>query len=180
MNAFEQIIEKLLRQEGYWTRIGYKVNLTPAMKKVIGIPSMPRPEFDILAYKPSRNELLWVECKSYLDSRGVIADAVTGIDEERARGFNVFTNRKFRDITTRELLNQMLVERLFLQRPNVNYCLVAGKIASETDRERLREYFTEKIWILYDDGWIKSKLADLTNLGYEDDESIIVAKLFQR
>ena len=50
MNAFEEIIAKLLNQEGYWTRTGYKVNLSPPQKAEIGIPSMPRPEIDILAY----------------------------------------------------------------------------------------------------------------------------------
>ena len=33
MNAFEQIVAKLLNQEGYWTQIDYKVNLTKERKR---------------------------------------------------------------------------------------------------------------------------------------------------
>lgn len=58
MDAFEQIVAGLLRQEGYWTWNGYKINLTKDNKREIGKPTMPHPEIDILAYKVSENQLL--------------------------------------------------------------------------------------------------------------------------
>ena len=64
MNAFESIIAHLLQRDHFWTRIGYKVELTPEAKRAIGTPSMPRLEIDVLAYYGETNLFWWVECKS--------------------------------------------------------------------------------------------------------------------
>ncbi len=72
MDAFESLISMLLRHEGYWTTPSFKVELTPADKAKIGRESSPRWEIDLVAYKPSTDELLAVECKSLLDSTGVV------------------------------------------------------------------------------------------------------------
>src|SRR3954452_24496400 len=71
MDAFEQIAARLFEVQGYWTRIGYAVELTKEQKVAVGQPSLPRPQLDVIAYKPTTNELLVIECKSYLDSPGV-------------------------------------------------------------------------------------------------------------
>jgi hypothetical protein len=65
MDAFEQIIAALFEQEGYWTLQNYRVDLSTEDKRQLNNPSMPRPEIDILGYKPRENELLVVECKSF-------------------------------------------------------------------------------------------------------------------
>ena len=54
------------------------MELTKEEKREIGKPSMPRHEIDILAYKPAQSELMWVECKSYLDSTGKFSYAYEG------------------------------------------------------------------------------------------------------
>ena len=46
--------------------------MTKAQKREVGRPSTPRWEIDLVAYKAAKNELLAVECKSFLDSTGVI------------------------------------------------------------------------------------------------------------
>lgn len=71
MDAFESIVAGLLWEEGYWTSIDFKVTLSKNAKAELGKFSLPRPEIDILAYQAMDNSLLWVECKSYMDSRGV-------------------------------------------------------------------------------------------------------------
>lgn len=71
MDAFEDLVARLLRREGYWTRQNYMVNIAKTDKVAIGLPSMPRPEVDIIAYQAVTNTVVWVECKSYLDSTGV-------------------------------------------------------------------------------------------------------------
>jgi hypothetical protein len=58
MNAFEEIVAGLLRQEGYWAYVGYKVNLTKREEADLGKSSLPRPEIDVLAYQAKDN----VEC----------------------------------------------------------------------------------------------------------------------
>lgn len=78
MDAFEHIVAAILDREGYWTRKEVKVEITKDEKKQIGRPSSPRWEIDVVGYKAAMNEIWVVECKSYLDSKGVSADAFTG------------------------------------------------------------------------------------------------------
>ena len=58
MDYFEAIIKTLLEHEGYWVRQSFKVNLTKGEKRAIGRPSIPRPEIDLLAYKPENQEVI--------------------------------------------------------------------------------------------------------------------------
>ena len=55
--------------EGLWVRTSVKVEITKEEKRLIGRPSSPRWEIDIVAYSGRDNLLYAVECKSYLDSR---------------------------------------------------------------------------------------------------------------
>jgi hypothetical protein len=71
MDSFETVIAMLLTRYGYWSITSYRVILTPEEKRRIGRPSNSRWELDLVAYKASKNEILAVECKSLLDSRGV-------------------------------------------------------------------------------------------------------------
>ena len=49
MDAFEQVVAEILWMEGYWVRTSVKVELTKAEKYLIGLPSAPRWELDIVA-----------------------------------------------------------------------------------------------------------------------------------
>jgi hypothetical protein len=71
MDSFESLIALLLRRDGWWTTTSFKVEITKPEKREIGTHSAPRWEIDVLAYKGSTNEILAVECKSFLDSTGV-------------------------------------------------------------------------------------------------------------
>lgn len=71
MGAFEQVVSEMLWRDGFWVQTSVKVDLKKEDKKRVGKPTMPRPELDIVAYKGSDNSLYVVECKSYLNSRGV-------------------------------------------------------------------------------------------------------------
>jgi len=51
-------VSRLLWQEGFWTTIGFKVNLPKEKKALLGKPTMPRPEIDILGYQAKENLLL--------------------------------------------------------------------------------------------------------------------------
>jgi hypothetical protein len=50
MDAFEQVIARLLFQEGYWVNQSFKIELSKEEKREIGRPSSPRWEVDLLAY----------------------------------------------------------------------------------------------------------------------------------
>jgi hypothetical protein len=178
MDAFESIIATLLWEEGYWTSTGFKVSLSKKAKKGLGKPSLPRPEIDILGYRADDNHLLWVECKSFMDSRGVKIEDLNGENIRNAERYKVFTWRAYRQQVTDALIKQLVSERRVQKDPNIQYCLVTGKIATKTDREKLHAYFQRNEWILHDEIWVKQKLELLAKKGYENDISIQVAKLF--
>jgi len=180
MDAFESIVAGLLWEDGYWISVGYKVNLSKAAKVGLGKPSLPRPEIDILAYRAKDNSVLWVECKSYLDSRGVKIEALTGEDERGKKRYNVFTWSEYRKVITKELIDQLVANGRVQPQPSVKYCLVTGKIATDTDRKKLHAHFQKNGWILYDEHWVKEGLEQMAKKGYENDVAIQVAKLFSR
>jgi hypothetical protein len=78
MDAFETIAARFFEVQGYWTRVRVKVEITKPEKVALNNHSMPRPEIDVVAWKPAANELLIVECKSYLDSAGVRLEQLHG------------------------------------------------------------------------------------------------------
>jgi hypothetical protein len=172
MNAFEELVAGLLRREGYWTHQSYKVVLSKQDKVSIGKPSLPRIEIDILGYKASSNTLLWVECKSYLDSSGV---SLSNFDAENGR-YKVFANKELRSVATKQLISQATKSGLARGHPKVEYWLVAGHIARES-RQGLQKRFDSEGWILLTDEWIANHLKAMAGDAYEDDVAMIVAKL---
>lgn len=172
MNAFEELVAGLLRRDGYWTHHSYKVALTKAEKRSIGKPSLPRIEIDLLAYRATTNSLLWVECKSYLDSTGVKTS-----DFSKADGrYKVFANRDLRELATAKLIEQAVDQGLARPNPEVEYWLVAGHVAPKS-RETLEELFKREGWHLRAETWLRDHLAGMADADYEDDVAIMVAKL---
>jgi len=180
MNAFEQLVATTLERKGYWVRTDFKVNLSKEEKKAIGRPSSPRWELDIVAYKPAENEVLVVECKSYLDSRGVQFSSFDGSDKKSARRYKLFIEERLREIVLDRLVVQLEADGLCRPAPTVRLCLVAGRIATEQDRLKLAKKFDDARWQLWDDTWIRGTLTEIANLGYEDDVSAVVAKILLR
>jgi hypothetical protein len=178
MDAFEQIVDGLFRQMGYWTQTGYKINITSEDKRAIGKPSMPRPEIDILAYKPADNELLWIECKSYLDSYGVWYGSFLP-NGKGAESYKIFTDANYRKIASERLLVQAVQSDMVLPNANLRFCLVAGKVRKQ-GREDLHSYFESQNWTFYDELWLKQQLNDLAQIGYENNIAVMVAKLFAK
>jgi hypothetical protein len=60
---------------------------------------------------------------------------------------------------------------------------VAGHIATNIDRTALHDYFRDHQkhqWYLYDEIWIKQGLENLAKIGYEDNVSVMVAKIISK
>jgi hypothetical protein len=167
----------LLRHEGYWTTPNFKVELTKEEKVRIGKHSSPRWELDLVAYKGSTKEVLVVECKSFLDSRGVI-----------------FRNGKFEPenfykLFSDAVLRQTVLDRLVRQLRETGACpavkppilsLAIGKIANVTNTNDLQAHFDANRWKLFDPEWVFSKLKHASEQGYENDVAFIVSKLLLR
>ena len=108
MDAFEQVVSEILWLEGNWVRQSVKVELTKEEKRAIGRPSSPRWELDIVAYRGRDNLLRVVECKSYLDSRGVALRAFDGKDDAAAQRFKLFADEGLRNVVFNRLAQQLV------------------------------------------------------------------------
>jgi hypothetical protein len=180
MDAFESLVSALLAKEGYWTRTGFKVELTKADKRTIGRPTSPRWEMDVIAYKGKGNEVLAIECKSYPDSVGVQYAGVSGENEEDGKRYKLFDDPTLRRIVLQRLGKQLLMSGACPRMPKVTLCLAVGKVKSPTDRENIKKLFKRKGWRLYDDVWIGKRLAGAASSAYEDNIATISAKILLR
>lgn len=178
MDSFESLIKVLLERDGFWVRSSFKVNLTKEDKRAIHRPSCPRWEIDLVAYKAGANELRLVECKSYLDSPGVRLSGLMGT--EGTDRYKLFTDPNLRNVVANRLVSELVHAGSCLPSPRVTFCLAAGKVKSERDREGLRRLFKENFWLLWDDQWICKALRDVSSGSYENDVAIVVAKLLLR
>lgn len=180
MDAFEGLVSALLRKEGYWAETGFKVELSKVEKRRIGRPSSPRWEIDVIAYKGRGNHVLVVECKSFLDSTGVRYQDVSGKNAEGAKRYKLFNDAVLRKSVFSRLCTQLAESGACPRKPEVTLCLATGKVASPADRENLRKLFKSKSWILWDDEWIREKLANVADSGYEDSVATVAAKILMR
>ncbi len=179
MDAFETLVTGILqRRERLWTWQNYKIDLTREDKLRLGKPSHPRIDVDVVAYQPIENRVLWVECKSYLDSSGVSMNAFTPANGQHADRFKVFTDQTYRVVASAALVRQLVAERMVRPDPVIEFWLVAGRIAPMS-ADKLREHFMNNGWKLRDRPWIEASLRELARMAYDDDVVMMVAKLLK-
>lgn len=177
MDAFEALVGTLLEHYGFWIRPSFKVELTVAEKRAISRPSSPRWELDLVAYRGSTNEVLMIECKSYLDSTGVRIGALNGAEARFAERFKLFNDPALLRVVRRRLVLQLVQGGFCRPRPKVTLCLAAGRIANEAHRAALKRLFRRRRWLLLDDAWLKGGLVMVAGGGYQNDIASVVAKL---
>ena len=180
MDAFESVVAEILHRDGYWIQNAFKVELTKEEKRDIGRPSSPRWELDLVAYSAKRNELLIVECKSYLDSSGVAFRAFDGSDMRFAKRFKLFNDEKLKCVVFNRLRHQMSDLGLIPEDTKFVLALACGKIASKSDRDKLQDHFNRNDWRLWDRLWLKGKLDELSKGGYENSQISVVSKILLR
>lgn len=181
MDAFEQVVGMLLERDGFWVRTSYKVILKKKDKLRIGLPSCPRWEIDVLAYKPSANLVRVVECKSFLNSTGVSYDAFTGKNAKKAKRYKLFTDATLRNVVLARLKRQLRQKKngMVLPRPRIVLCLAAGRIR-KGDEARIGKYCEEKGWQLFGTEWFRAHFLKLPDTDYENDVATVAAKLAKR
>ena len=108
MDHFESIISTLLEAEGYWVRRSFKVNVTKEEKRKVGKPSIPSPEIDVLALHFSRNEVLVLEAKSFLDSQGVKLAQLQEEHEVQKGRYKLFTSQRYRSVVLSRLQRDLI------------------------------------------------------------------------
>jgi hypothetical protein len=177
MDAFESVVAMLLKRSGYWVDTCVKVELTKGEKRTIGRHSSPRWEIDVVAYRGSTNELLAVECKSFLDSNGVVFRKGTF---DPAKRYKLFVDHALRKVVLRRLVRQLQKTGACARSPKVSLCMAIGKIAPVSDDVGLRKHFRKYGWKLYDAKWIFDELQTASKCGYENDVAFVVSKLLLR
>jgi hypothetical protein len=177
MDAFESLISMLLRHDGFWTIPSFKVELTKEEKRRINRFSTPRWELDLIAYKGSTNEVLAIECKSYLDSTGVVFRNGTFEPVDR---YKLFLDPALRAVVLKRLARQLVSTGACAPSPRIILCLATGKIATKSDQKGLQKHFAKNRWRLFDSEWIRQRLMTASGAGYENDIAFVVSKLLLR
>jgi hypothetical protein len=178
MDSFEAVIASILQRQGYWTLASVKVALTKAEKRAIDRPSSPRWELDVVGYRGASNELLVVECKSYLDSLGVQCSTFEGRNAKNMTRYKIFFDATLRRVVLNRLRIQFVEAGFCAPKPNVQIGLAAGKVKGE--EKWLEEFFKAKGWRFWGPTAISQELTRLRDSGYEDSVVSVVTKLLLR
>ena len=175
MDAFEELATEMLRAEGYWVQRGLKIELTTAEKRALDNPSMPRPELDLVAYKPGTGELLAIECKSYLDSSGVsVRDLIPG--GRYAHRYKMFTDERLRTLVLAKLVDQLAAADMVVGRPVPRLGLIYGH-AAPNGKAQLQQWFDDRGWLLRGPVWLNDRLHEMAGRSYDNQVASVVAKL---
>lgn len=120
------------------------------------------------------------ECKSYLDSHGIALRAFDGTDSKFAEHFKLFAEDELRGLVFNRLRLQFAEVGAYRPDPAIKLCLACGRIASDADRAGLRDHFAGKGWDLWDESCLRERLNQMSDQGYENQVSAVVAKLLLR
>lgn len=178
MDAFETVVASILQRQGYWTLTSVKVELTKKEKRQIGRHSTPQWELDVVAYRGSENEILVVECKSFLDSPGVQRKAFDGSNKKAEKRYKLFRDNTLRKVVFQRLKRQLISAGFCAPNPTMRLCLAAGKVRG--DEQWLETHFKKKGWLLFGPETIRSELRKLRDAGYENNVAAVVAKMLLR
>ena len=178
MDAFEHIVARIFENRGYWVKIGYKVELSAAEKRKLGNPNMPRPEIDVLAYKPGSQELLLIECKGF--SVGVDYASLSNPKSRNAYRFRFFHHDALFKAVVNQLERQLTFKNSLAKGKRlVKLCLVPAAIRGD-DEGKLRALFDKKGWGFYSPQWLLKELESFRERGYENDVVTFVVKLLKK
>jgi hypothetical protein len=175
LDSFESIVASSLVRRGFWTMTSVTVDLSKAEKRRIGRHTSPRWELDVVAYCAANNELLVMECKSFLDSVGVRCATFEGKNPKDAKRYKLFLEPTLRRVVLTRLALDFARDNRCRPKPKVTLGLAAGKLFG--DERRLRALFDRKGWRLIGPDDLADDLAALAKAGYQNDVASLVAKL---
>ena len=177
MDAFENLVCEIFWKKGYWFQNPFYVELTKAEKRKIGRPTSPRWELDIVSYKGRDNEVILIECKSYLNSTGVCADDLIDPEARDATRYKLFTDQTLRRVVMNRLRVQLYERGLCPENPRLSLGLICGRVRNAQDRERLHKHFDKQGWHLWDDLWVRDQVGLMATGDYENSTAPVVAKI---
>ena len=178
-DSFEHIVRTLLEQDGYWVRQSFKVDLTTSEKALVGKPTMPRPEIDLLALDFQRNRVILVEVKSYLDSPGVSLADVKQIHEVPQGRYKLFTCKAYEQVVISRVHSMLVAEGMADANTTFRLGLVFGRIAGK-DAAAIASLARSRKWFFWSSRQVKRRLTAQSLRKYENDAAIISAKVLLR
>jgi hypothetical protein len=178
MDSFEAVVASILQRHGYWTQTSVKVELTKAEKVTIGRHSSPRWELDVVGYRGSSNEILVMECKSFLDSLGVQCSTFEGKNVKGEKRYKLFFEETLRNVVLGRLRQQLVQAGFCAPNPHVVLGLAAGKVKGE--EAWLQAHFDSKGWKFMGPSEVQRELRAFRDSGYENTVAAVVAKLLLR
>ena len=179
MDAFETIVAEIAARQGYWVRQSVWVDLTEEDRQLLGgarSTNLRRINLDVVGYNSRDNEVLVIECKSFLDSPGVRYQSfVEG--GAHAGLYKLFTNPTWREV----VLNRLRAHLEPRCAPGFTFtlCLACGNIAVG-DEPALIEHFARNSWCLWTPRWLRQRLVEMKQSRYENNLAMITAKLLLR
>lgn len=179
MDYFENILKKILEQQGKWVRQSVKIDISKEEKRQIGKHSIPRPELDLVAYVPGENKLEIWEAKSYLDSHGVRFSELNQSYEVPEGRYKFFTCDNYRNIIINRLIVDWVDSHFILPNPIIEIGLAVGNFNSN-DEPDIRELFQKQGWNIIGPQEIKLAIKGFEKLGYENDPYVIASKIIFR
>ena len=178
MDYFENIVKTILESEGYWARQLFKIDLSPEQKRRIGKPTMPRPEIDLLAFKPNDNIVVAMEVKSYLNSAGVRLAALKKEHATPTGNLKLFTCANYRKIVFGKLKQDLIESGMADKKTTIQLGLAAGKVYQKREDE-IQQLFKKKGWVFWSPTKIRDAVHDFANDKYENDPAYITAKILK-
>lgn len=179
MDHFEGIVATLLEAEGYWVRRSFKVNVTKEEKRLIGKHSIPRPEIDLLALNFAKNEVIAFEAKSFFDSPGVNFNELSATHDIPEGRYKLFTSARYRSIVFSRLHQDLIACGMANANTEIRLGLAAGNV-HQGHAAIIRDFLQKNSWQFWSPDDIKAKVTALAERGYENDASIITAKILMR
>ena len=176
MDAFEQVVAEILWNKGYWVRTSVKVELTPEEKKLVGRPTAPRWELDVVGYRAFDNQLMVLECKSFLNSPGVSWDQVFGVVPSTR--YKLFREPVLRETVLNRLCKQFEGKGMCASNVSAQLGMAAGNVY-RNEEDRFVKSFDQEDWAFFGPKWLKQELEILAKGRYENQLSSVVAKLLR-
>jgi len=179
MDYFESICKTLLEDDGYWVRQSYKVELTKEQKQQLGKPSLPRPEIDLIAFNYEKNELLILEVKSLFDSQGVKLEDLEKEHQLPEGRYKLVTCALYRGLVELQVKEQLTAVGLVHAETKVRFGLIFGNIRTSDD-EGIRNFCSRKGLFYWSPDEVRGRVKSLSSKGYENEPSVITAKILLR
>ena len=160
MDHFEGIVETLLEAEGYWVRRSFKVNVTKEEKRLIGKPSIPRPEIDLLALSFAKNQVIAFEAKSFFDSSGVNFNELNTTHDVPEGRYKLFTSDRYRTIVFQRLLAELISLGMANTDTTIHLGLAAGNV-HPGHTPLIKDYMRRNNWHFWSPEDIKTAICIL-------------------